>query len=382
MITTGEVFLSHDGASFGNKMMWVPVAVIPLIVPAGIAAVFSRTGGEDGAPAGLGGGGPERPPGDLPALAGCGAEARGRSATSATTWRWGPRRSLRCWPRWSAGWASWPLCCGARATSAPAATRRRGDHARRNAALPRIRCPGPGRALGPGHRRRGPGPARPTTELSFFTEAEQATAGPLFDLLLDQREPPRFPSSSWSTTGLALDETDGWFYDDLPEDPKAWRMTLALLDGDARRPAWRQVPRPRHRCPVRSRPGGAGRRVVARHRRRPRLVAVDPLRLLGVLLPSVGVERDRVRRAGLSAGLPGPWGSASSSTGRCRDDRPSPAGSGRTRTPTPTPTGDGWDRARGGPRVTARFTDAVRRAERVGLAASRRAGADQPRPTP
>ena len=42
MITTGEVFLSHDGASFGNKMMWTPVIVIPLIVPAGIAGVFSR----------------------------------------------------------------------------------------------------------------------------------------------------------------------------------------------------------------------------------------------------------------------------------------------------------------------------------------------------
>jgi hypothetical protein len=42
LITTGEVFLSHDGASFGNKMMWTPVIVIPLIVPAGIAAIFSR----------------------------------------------------------------------------------------------------------------------------------------------------------------------------------------------------------------------------------------------------------------------------------------------------------------------------------------------------
>ena len=30
LITTGEVFLSHDGASFGNKMMWLPVAVVPL----------------------------------------------------------------------------------------------------------------------------------------------------------------------------------------------------------------------------------------------------------------------------------------------------------------------------------------------------------------
>jgi len=42
VITTGEIYLSHDGASFGNKMMWWPIAVIPTVVPAGIASVFSR----------------------------------------------------------------------------------------------------------------------------------------------------------------------------------------------------------------------------------------------------------------------------------------------------------------------------------------------------
>jgi hypothetical protein len=41
-VTAGEIYLSHDGASFGNKMMWWPVAVLPTAVPAGIAAVFSR----------------------------------------------------------------------------------------------------------------------------------------------------------------------------------------------------------------------------------------------------------------------------------------------------------------------------------------------------
>jgi hypothetical protein len=41
-ITTAEIYLSHDGASFGNKMMWWPIAVLPAAVPAGIAAVFSR----------------------------------------------------------------------------------------------------------------------------------------------------------------------------------------------------------------------------------------------------------------------------------------------------------------------------------------------------
>jgi hypothetical protein len=42
LVTTAEIYTSHDGASFGNKMMWVPVAVMPTVVPAGIAAVVSR----------------------------------------------------------------------------------------------------------------------------------------------------------------------------------------------------------------------------------------------------------------------------------------------------------------------------------------------------
>ena len=40
-VTAGEVFLSHDGASFGNKMMWWPVVIVPTAIPAGVAAVFS-----------------------------------------------------------------------------------------------------------------------------------------------------------------------------------------------------------------------------------------------------------------------------------------------------------------------------------------------------
>ena len=41
-ITAGEIYLEHDGASFGNKMMWWPVVVIPTAVPAGAAAVVSK----------------------------------------------------------------------------------------------------------------------------------------------------------------------------------------------------------------------------------------------------------------------------------------------------------------------------------------------------
>jgi hypothetical protein len=41
-ITAGEIFMEHDGASFGNKMMWWPMVVVPSAIPAGVAAVFSR----------------------------------------------------------------------------------------------------------------------------------------------------------------------------------------------------------------------------------------------------------------------------------------------------------------------------------------------------
>ena len=42
VVTTAEIYTSHDSASFGNKMMWWPVALVPTLLPAGIAAVFSR----------------------------------------------------------------------------------------------------------------------------------------------------------------------------------------------------------------------------------------------------------------------------------------------------------------------------------------------------
>lgn len=41
-VTAAEIYLSHDGASFGNKMMWWPIVVVPTAIPAGVAAVLSR----------------------------------------------------------------------------------------------------------------------------------------------------------------------------------------------------------------------------------------------------------------------------------------------------------------------------------------------------
>ncbi|HEX3564052.1 MAG TPA: hypothetical protein VHU17_01660 [Acidimicrobiales bacterium] len=42
LITGMEIWLEHDRASFANRMMWIPVALTPVISAAGIAGVFSR----------------------------------------------------------------------------------------------------------------------------------------------------------------------------------------------------------------------------------------------------------------------------------------------------------------------------------------------------
>ena len=42
LITAAEIFFEHDRASFGNKAMWLPVALGPVGAAAGIAGFFSR----------------------------------------------------------------------------------------------------------------------------------------------------------------------------------------------------------------------------------------------------------------------------------------------------------------------------------------------------
>lgn len=73
----------------------------------------------------------------------------------------------------------------------------------------------------------------PTTMLAFFTSVEVSVARPLLDLLLAQDGEPRVPVLELIDTRLARGETDGWHYDDLPEDAEAWRQTLAWLNADA-----------------------------------------------------------------------------------------------------------------------------------------------------
>ncbi|MBT1003794.1 hypothetical protein KIH31_14410 [Paenarthrobacter sp. DKR-5] len=42
LVTAAEIYFEHDKASFGNKMMWLPVALGPVAAAAGVAGVFSR----------------------------------------------------------------------------------------------------------------------------------------------------------------------------------------------------------------------------------------------------------------------------------------------------------------------------------------------------
>ena len=42
LVTSAEIYFEHDSASFGNKWMWVPVALGPVGAAAGLAGVFSH----------------------------------------------------------------------------------------------------------------------------------------------------------------------------------------------------------------------------------------------------------------------------------------------------------------------------------------------------
>ncbi|MGO4230094.1 hypothetical protein AB4Y72_14615 [Arthrobacter sp. YAF34] len=42
LVTAAEIYFEHDKASFGNKWMWLPVALGPVGAVAGVAGIFSR----------------------------------------------------------------------------------------------------------------------------------------------------------------------------------------------------------------------------------------------------------------------------------------------------------------------------------------------------
>jgi hypothetical protein len=75
--------------------------------------------------------------------------------------------------------------------------------------------------------------ARPVT---FFTEAERACAAALLEDLTRPAHEPRVPVAQMVEARLAAGETDGWRYEDLPEDGQAWQ-TRWPASTPTRRPA-------------------------------------------------------------------------------------------------------------------------------------------------
>ena len=70
-------------------------------------------------------------------------------------------------------------------------------------------------------------------DIRFFTPDEEAAANALCDQLLDLRGDRTVPVVNMIDARLAENETDGWHYEDMPEDATAWRRSLAALDTDA-----------------------------------------------------------------------------------------------------------------------------------------------------
>jgi hypothetical protein len=73
-----------------------------------------------------------------------------------------------------------------------------------------------------------PGPSK------FFDAEEEAIVRQLLDRLLAQDDEPRVPVYAVVDRRLADRDGDGYHYDDLPQDPEAWRLSLAALDAEAR----------------------------------------------------------------------------------------------------------------------------------------------------
>lgn len=74
------------------------------------------------------------------------------------------------------------------------------------------------------------GPPQP---IRFFTPDEHATADALCRRLLALEPDCPVPVVAMIDARLAEAETDGWRYQELPEDGQAWRDSLAALEADA-----------------------------------------------------------------------------------------------------------------------------------------------------
>ena len=246
LVTAAEIYFEHDSASFGNKMMWVPVALGPIGAAAGVAGFFSRRMAKTALP-----------------IASAAIVANGLQGTYLHA------RGIAQKP---GGWsnARYNLEMGP-----PRARAAAGHHGRRHGpvgggAAPRALSGQPGATSGgvlseprfPGFDVLGQEkhwdpvtagvvpPAGPAVRPGFFTPAEAGCAGVLLDLLTGQRADTAIPVLAMIDAPAGRRQTDGWRYADMPEDGQAWRDTLACLDEDAAAPVRHHVCRGTGRRPA------------------------------------------------------------------------------------------------------------------------------------
>ncbi|MGO4385815.1 gluconate 2-dehydrogenase subunit 3 family protein [Specibacter sp. RAF43] len=69
--------------------------------------------------------------------------------------------------------------------------------------------------------------------MRYLSPSQEAAADALFNQLLGQREEPRIPIVQMVDARLAEGQTDGWHFEEMTDDGRAWQLTLAWLDHDA-----------------------------------------------------------------------------------------------------------------------------------------------------
>ena len=306
-----EIYLEHYKGSFGDKWMWTPLVLTPPLAAAGMAGFASEKAARTVLPAvsalyaldGLAGivthvQGLHKRPGGLQGDAlqpGDGAAAP-RAGVALSRRRVRDRRRDREARAMSLeGPARTPI----RTTAAPA----RGDDATDGRPLPRLR-----RAEQADHwdevtRRVVLDRVENVPPIRFFDHARPRRSRRSATSSRRRMRSRGSRCSPTSTRSSARGGGDGWRYVDLPDDGEVWRRVRAGLDdGDAARGALRAAPLGAQDVIV-QRFSKARAQGLGRAERRARLEGGHALRRPGVLLPPVGVERDRVRRPRLSARL-------------------------------------------------------------------------------
>ena len=157
--------------------------------------------------------------------------AAGRVAHgAATTPKWVRRRSLRCSSVSWAAWASWPRSFGVR-TEARGTTPGSAEQRFPGYDVMRQR-PTSGTSHHDGGRAR-PARARRARHSSSPPRRSRSSAR-CSTGSWPRTTSPRVPVFEVVDRRLAERRGDGYRYDDLPEDPEAWRLSVAALERDAR----------------------------------------------------------------------------------------------------------------------------------------------------